>query len=237
MKSLKNSLIRALILGAKRFGSAVGMTRARRVGRVIGTLVYYLITRERKVAFSNIRRAFPDLGEKEANGLVLATSRHLGESLLELTALETMSDDELRSVTVIRGGEYLKDAVATNRGVVIFSGHIGNWEWLAIATHLLGLRMMTVARKLYDERLNELIVSSRSRFGVETIGRGSESSALAVMKTLRRGGILAVLIDQSIRTPSVLVPFFGDPAPTPSSGIRRPGAEPPLCADNGVARS
>jgi len=63
-------------------------------------------------------------------------------------------------------------------------------------------------------------VRSRARHGVTSIGRGSASSAKEILQTLKRGAILAALIDQNIDAECANVPFFGVPAPTPTGPAR-----------------
>jgi KDO2-lipid IV(A) lauroyltransferase len=86
---------------------------------------------------------------------------------------------------------------------------------MAASIALAGFRMNVIAREIEESRFNDYIVAARARFGIDTIGRGSASSARDIIRTLRGGAILGVLIDQNIRAEIVKVPFFGRLAPTP----------------------
>jgi Kdo2-lipid IVA lauroyltransferase/acyltransferase len=98
---------------------------------------------------------------------------------------------------------------------VIFTAHCGNWEWLSYATGLLGRPVSVLQRERDSPEMNRYITELRARANVHTIDRGSGSSARDMIQAIRRGGILAFVIDQNIRTESVKVPFFGRPALTP----------------------
>jgi KDO2-lipid IV(A) lauroyltransferase len=58
-----------------------------------------------------------------------------------------------------------------------------------------------------------MLVETRRRHGVSSIPRGA--SAVSAYKVLKRGELLAMLIDQDIDVDGLFVPFFGVPAHTP----------------------
>src|SRR6266542_5371413 len=117
--------------------------------------------------------------------------------------------------TEIHDEHYIDQALASGRGALIFTGHCGNWEWLAATVSLLGHPLTVLQRERDEPDLNRFIMRIRSRFGMRGIGRKSSASALEMFRALRGGGLLAFLIDQNIRAESVKVPFFGQPALTP----------------------
>lgn len=96
------------------------------------------------------------------------------------------------------------------------TGHIGNWELLAAYFGLKGVPLTVIGRRLGNPLLNRMVVEARQRSNVSTITRNSRSAPREILRVLRSGRILAVLIDQDTRGPSVFVPFFGGPASTPS---------------------
>ena len=71
-----------------------------------------------------------------------------------------------------------------------------------------------------EVEMNQFITDLRARSGVRTIDRGSLSSAREMIQVIRRGGMLAFVLDQNIRTESVKVRFFGVPALTPIGPAR-----------------
>ena len=75
--------------------------------------------------------------------------------------------------------------------------------------------MAVVARALEETGLNELLLGFRRRFGTATLERGAPGAARRLLRVLRAGGSLGMLIDQDTRVEGVWVPFFGRPAFTP----------------------
>ena len=215
LQALKNGAIYRALLGAAALGRRLSLESARRKGARLGGLAWTLLGRERRKALRNLAIAFPDRTAEERERIGCAAFRHLGTSLFEVAWLPNLDPAVLAQTTRIEGLETFRAAVESGRGVVLFTGHCGNWEWMCAAIALSGIRMNTVARQLYDDRINDFIVASRGQFGVNTIGRGSASSGKEILQTLRKGYVLGMLIDQSLKVESVTIPFFGVPASTP----------------------
>jgi KDO2-lipid IV(A) lauroyltransferase len=110
--------------------------------------------------------------------------------------------------------DYLPPLVAhcgTGRGAVLAVPHMGSWETAAIACHLNGIPIFSLAatqkNPLTDSYLNYL----RRRPGIETIARGS-GVMKDVLRKLKSGDVLAILPDVRMKTPGVLIPFLGGQA-------------------------
>lgn len=200
---------------ASRIGRSLSLSSARRLGIAIGRLSWSVVAKERNKALRHLALALPELSEGERVGIARQSFAHLGQSLLEICWLPNLDATQLERTTSIEGLEHFRAAVDGGRGVVLFTGHCGNWEWMAATIGLLGFKMNVIAREIYDPRLNAFIIRSRATHSVKTIGRGSTSSAREILQTLKEGAVLGVLIDQNIKAETVTVPFFGHPAPTP----------------------
>lgn len=219
-QEFKNGAIYRSLRLAASAGRRLSLPAARAVGRRLGELAFRTVPRERRKALGSLALAFPDWPDAERRRVAHATFLHLGTSLLEIAWLPNLTTPRFERTTRFEGLENLRAAADAGRGVVLFTGHCGNWEWMAAAIALAGFRMNVVARQLYDPRINDFIVESRRRFGVETIGRGSIAAAREILQTLRSGDVLGVLIDQSIKAENAMIPFFGMPAPTPIGPAR-----------------
>jgi len=105
-------------------------------------------------------------------------------------------------------------------GVVLVTGHCGNWELMArtIARRCGGLTV--VAREAYLDTLNDFLVGLRKKGGVETILRGSSDSPRQLLSAVKEGRTLGMLIDQDTKVEGIFVPFFNHPAHTPVGAAR-----------------
>jgi KDO2-lipid IV(A) lauroyltransferase len=70
---------------------------------------------------------------------------------------------------------------------------------------------------LYDPRLDELLVALRESKGIRSLER--DRSGREALRVLRRGECLGVLIDQDTSVGGDFVPFFGQPAHTPTGPL------------------
>lgn len=220
LKAFKNWLIWRALVGAFAVGRRIPLAAGRRIGKRVGRLAHGVLPRERRKALASLATAFPELPDAERQSLCRSTFEHLGQSLFEIFWLPNLTAANFEETTRVEGAENLRRACDQRRGVVLFAGHCGNWEWLSAAIALGGFEMNTIARDIYDPRINDFVVQSRARHGVKSIGRGSAGSAKEILQTLKRGAILAALIDQNIDAECADVAFFGKPAPTPTGPAR-----------------
>ncbi|MFN7940922.1 MAG: lysophospholipid acyltransferase family protein [Thermoanaerobaculia bacterium] len=188
---------------------------AQAFGRRLGRTGWRLAARDRTRSLEHLEIAFPERTLEARERLSRASFEHFGAMLAECLWLRHRGETELRRRVAMEGWEHVEAARAEGRPIHIATGHCGNWEMLAAALNAHGLGMAVVARELDDPGLQALLVDFRSRFGSRTIVRGAPGAARDLLRALRGGGALGMLIDQDTRVDGVWVPFFGRPAYTP----------------------
>ena len=179
-----------------------------RIGKLIGLLIYYLDVPHRRIVRRNLAFAYPEWSLGQIKRISRRTFQNLGTTFLEILHLTALSrEDILKSVRVV-GLENLQHAQQSKKGLIIVSGHLGSWEMgLLYACCILEKPFLGVAKKIRFARLNRHIYHLRTRFGLKIVYK---KGALPEMRrTLRRGGILGLLVDQSRRSEGVEVTFFG----------------------------
>jgi KDO2-lipid IV(A) lauroyltransferase len=187
----------------------------RGIGIFFGHLGWHVLRRERRLAMENIAMAFPDWSERRRETAIRRMFHHLGESMLELLWLPNLDARTLARTTSFENTERVKELIRAGRGIVTFTAHCGNWEWLGYAVASNEMPLTVLGRERREPEFNRFITGIRAGAGIRTIGRGSTGAAREMILALRRGGLLGFLIDQNIRAESVKVPFFGKPALTP----------------------
>jgi KDO2-lipid IV(A) lauroyltransferase len=212
-------LYRALV-AVTALGRRLPLPAARAIGRALGWLAWHVARRDRTMALRHLAIAFPEQDEACRHLTARAMFRHLGMSLLEITWLPNVTDATRSITTTVEGFDRLQNLIDSGRGVVIFTAHCGNWEWLSYITGTFGRPVAVLQRERDDPRMNRYITALRARAGVRTIDRGSPTGSRDMIRAIRSGGILAFVLDQNIRTESVKVPFFGRPALTPIGPVK-----------------
>ncbi|HET7711398.1 MAG TPA: lysophospholipid acyltransferase family protein [Thermoanaerobaculia bacterium] len=215
----KQFLYRALLV-VSAVGRRLPLSLARAVGSTLGRLGWSVARREREKALRHLALAFPERTAAERRTIAKSMVRHLGMSLLEIAWLPNITAENRHRTTVVEGFDRVQEVIDGGRGVVIFTAHCGNWEWLSYITGTFGRPVSVLQRERDEPEMNRYITEMRARAGVRTIDRGSPSAAREMIQAVRRGGILAFVLDQNIRTESVKVPFFGHPALTPIGPVR-----------------
>ncbi len=201
------ALLRRLPLGA-----------ARSVGAFLGLAWFHLVPIRRATSIRQIRAAL-GLGTADARRVARETYRNLGRSAAEFLRV----DDAAATVRVSGWDRYLA-ARARGRGVVVVTGHFGNWDLLACAAALRGEPVHVVTKDLKDSGVNALWMEARRRAGVRL--HAAAGSMPALVAALRAGEVVALVIDQDAPF-GVALPFFGKDANTslaPAVLARRTGA-------------
>ena len=215
-KRAKRSVRYALV----RLGTwVVGLLPARMasdLGGLLGGWAFWLASSERGKALASLEVAFPNVSEVERFHLAHQCFSHLGRSIFELVCvaeIDRQVDEWIEWPASDR--QVLDEALAAKKGVVFVSGHVGSWELLARRVSLAGYPCQTIAKETTDPRLTRLIERFRVSAKLKSIWRGKEGAAKQMLRALKQGEILGLLIDQDTDVQSLWVPFFGRPAKTP----------------------
>lgn len=217
LKTFRDAALYRALLAITFFARLIPLPIGRFLGARIGDLARMVLRRDRERSLAHLALAFPEKSHAERVAIMRAMFRHLGVTLFEVTWLSKADEKTIMSLTEWDGLEHLKEAAASGRGILYFTGHLGNWEWMAAAVRYAGVPVTVIAREVRDSRFNDYTVALRTRFGIRTIERGSASAAKKLLQALRSPGeILGALIDQNLKAESVDVPFFGMPARTPA---------------------
>ena len=178
----------------------------------------------RRIGLRNLEIAFPEKSKAERAELLKGTFDNLGRVLGELSHFHNFTKADLEKLIDFELDEESKRLYERNklegRGVLITTGHLGNWEMLVLGFAALYEPISSLARPLDNPRIDEMLNRLRTRFGNRPINK--TNSAMLAIKILREGGILGTLSDVNAHPKEgVFVPFFGVPACTLSGAAMR----------------
>jgi Kdo2-lipid IVA lauroyltransferase/acyltransferase len=211
---------RSLRVWAIRAGLWLGSVLPFRVvwaaGGLVGRLAWVLGRRDRQLALDNLALALPGLPEAERRAIAKGTFLHFGHGAAEVAQIARIDRDLERYVTIAGDGEALLRAARDGgKGFIFVTGHLGSWELLARRIVRAGVPAAVIAARSWDRRIDDMVEAFRARGGVPTLFREDPGSSRGLLRTLRDGKALGILIDQDTKVQSVFVPFFGHPAATP----------------------
>jgi len=189
------------------------------LGKILGHFLYYFDVPHRRVIRRNLQFIHSEWSRNQIQNLAKRIFQHLGITILEFLQMAYLSNEELIRNVQIEGEEILAEALANQRGVVLISAHLGNWEIAWQVCPIFFKQQITgVAKKLRNVQLNRLIHNRRTRFGNRVLFK--KGALPDMMQTLRRGELVGLLMDISRRFDSVEVKFFGRRATaTPAAAL------------------
>jgi holo-[acyl-carrier-protein] synthase len=183
-----------------------------------GKVLYHLLPFRRGVVLGNLRRVFGDvISERDIRRLAQAYGAHFTRFLFEFAKLPLMSAERRKVWVRVENVDAPLRAHAQGKGVLILTGHFGNWEVATVA----GMGQFPqyqrlfhfVRRPLKPLWLNDFINRRFQRSGFGTLPK--RGSLEAILELLAGGAILVYVMDQHAGgKDGVLVDFLGHPAST-----------------------
>ena len=182
-------------------------------GKGLGTLYFKFIKKQRNRAVKQRMESLHN-SQEEAEKLIRASFINMGKNFMEALYMPALNKENFHKHIEIDHLEIMEQALAEKHGVVVLTGHVGNWEWLSAAFTMNDMPVTAIAKPQpnmdYTNALNEL----RSKINVEIFSRGT-SELLSAAKALKKGKILGFLADQDAGPGGAFIEFLGKTASTP----------------------
>jgi KDO2-lipid IV(A) lauroyltransferase len=196
-------------------------------GELLGLLIFLAWGSRRKIAVDNIRNSLPLLqGHGTAVQIAQMTFRYLGRSFTEMVKIYYGLGRALVESVEVRGTEHYRSAKEKGKGVIIITGHCGNWEMAAIVFGSRVGGIYGVARKQDNPYLNAFVAKMRGVFGNRIIYK--QGALKSILRVLRDDGNVGILMDQAVvKDEGYIVDFLGRGAWTtkmPALIARKTGA-------------
>lgn len=178
----------------------------------LGDLVYLLSRRRRTLLLSNLHHAFPNDDFTRRRRIARESCRRLIETGLLSIASPYLSDSRIREIAQLtsQARVILERRSESKRPLILGSPHLAYWESQTWIGHLLGAslgRFGVFYRPLDNPQLNQFVLQTRERFGMELLSRKEGlSQALKIMRT---NGAIGILFDQNAGLQGALTTLFG----------------------------
>ncbi len=180
----------------------------------LGRLAFRILGNYQRQTLANLTLAF---GHEKKPAEIRAIGRdcfiYLAKNVVDIARFPRLSRADFDQLIVIENLAEFDAAFKHGKGLVALTGHIGNWELMGAWFSLRNYPITAIGRKLFDYRLTKMLTAARESKGIKNVDRND--AARAILKCLRKGEIVGILIDQNTNVDSVEVNFFGQPARTP----------------------
>ncbi len=187
----------------------------------VGVLVWWLLSRRRKLAINNVLQAKitsdPIEAKKIAKKSFVSFSMLTIESLAASRLITPETFSKYIDVSEV-SPEVEKTLKNPEVGVLLCSAHLGNWE---VSGHAISFwkRLIAVARTLDNPYAQKLLEKRNPRRNIEIVAKHSADRG-ALLRPLKNGMLLGLISDQHASSHRVLVDFMGTPAWTLTSVAR-----------------
>ena len=184
----------------------------------VGGRVYRRLDHERHAALSaNLGQVLgPSVGPRELERAVRRGFASYGRYWVEAFRLEDLTAAQIRQRLRIEGRDHIDAALATGRGAIFASPHIGNWDaggaWLAAS----GYPATAVVERLRPAQLYERFAVYRRALGLELLPLDDGTETLrGVIRALRAGRLACLVCDRDLTGGGLEVRLFGARAVMP----------------------
>ncbi|KPK38335.1 MAG: hypothetical protein AMJ78_10185 [Omnitrophica WOR_2 bacterium SM23_29] len=184
------------------------------VGRRFGDILYCLIGKRSLIAYANLKAAFGGrYTPVQLKGIIKSECRSLSQSFIEVLKFPVFGDDYVDKYIKVEGEDKIKAALKGGRGVILLTGHFGNWELSSLVGALKGYKMNVLARWQKFDMLNGYLNKMRSFRGADVISK--DDSREMITRALNRNEVVGILSDQDGGKRGEYVEFFRRLASTP----------------------
>ena len=202
--ALTDRLKGALVVGSLRLFALLPWRAVQRTGAGLGWLMWKLPNRSRDVASINLAKCFPELDAAAHGQLLRRSLMDIGRTLTESAcAWIWPAQRSLDLVREVEGLEVLQAALASGKGVVGITSHLGNWE---VLNHFYCAQCKPIIfyRPPKLKAVDDLLREQRVQLG-NRVAPSTREGILSIIKEVRKGGAVGIPADPE---PSVSSGFF-----------------------------
>ena len=189
-----------------------------RVAAAVAGVCYHFFHRQRRALNENLAWVLGTTDRREVDAVARRAFRNFGKFVIDFIHFPRMTQEEVRQRLVFSQWTELDEAASSGRGVLIVTIHLGVWDLGAAALAAYAYPINAIADSFGYPKMNDLVHGSRERLGMKVIP--VDRVGPGVFRALKRGEILAMLIDTPLPGQAITVDFFGAPAEVSSVPAR-----------------
>ena len=190
----------------------LGFKLASNLGSFIGGLLGPFFRSKKKI-ISNIKKALPEIGEKNIEIISKKMWKNYGRILSEYVFIKNFRNSKNEKIISVEGQEILDKIKNTKEPVVFISGHFNNFELLAMQIEKSGINLAAIYRPLNNIFLNKIMERIRKKYICRKQIKKGSSGTRDLLKSFKKNYSIALMIDQRV-SEGIRCEFFGQPALT-----------------------
>ncbi len=185
----------------------ISLNTGKKIALIIYFLTYKLFRYRRKVIVSNLKLVYGDNLPKPLNELLKGIYKNFIFLWMEFLQNNKVEKKNLSNIFTVYNSVIFDQAYKHNKGVILISGHMGNFEWLGQMHGQLGHKISGIAKKLKNPLVNQLVEKIRLRDNMGVIY--TKNAMREGVEVLKKKNLLAIVMDQDAKKKGVFVDFMG----------------------------
>ena len=169
--------------------------------------------RSKKLIHSNLKKAFPDISLDHLNGITKMMWNNYGRVFAEYMFIKKFREDRSNKNIIIEGQEILEDIKKKNKSVVFISGHLSNFELMAMHIEKSGIKLSAIYRPLNNIFLNKIMERIRKKYICKYQIKKGIGGMKKLMHLKKLNYSTALMIDQRV-SQGIRSDFFNQKALT-----------------------
>ena len=169
--------------------------------------------RSKKLIHSNLKKAFPDISLNHLNGITKMMWNNYGRVFAEYMFIKKFREDRSNKNIIIEGQEILEDIKKKNKSVVFISGHLSNFELMAMHIEKSGIKLSAIYRPLNNIFLNKIMERIRKKYICKYQIKKGIGGMKKLMHLKKLNYSTALMIDQRV-SQGIRSDFFNQKALT-----------------------
>jgi len=155
----------------------------------------------KKIALQQIQDSLPDVNDK--NRIIHDTYKHLAKVAADMYINNSDTDKQI----TIDGWNNIKHSLSLGRGLLIVSGHLGNWEFAGRFLAAQNITINVVIKRLRNQYVNNYTNKIRNKHGIKIIYKNK--SLKPTLQAFKNNEAVVALIDQDAGKEGTCLPFLG----------------------------
>lgn len=195
--------------------SLTPLRTANALARIYVRLLDLALPRLRRTALKNLEMA----GFAGRERITIGVFNSIARLIVSFARFPKITRENIHHWIRYEGLENFEQARSLGKGVLVATGHLGNWELSAFAHAYLSAPMNIVVRPIDNRRIDALVESRRELSGNRAISK--KDAARGILRALAAGEAVGVLIDQNTTADQgAWIDFFGIPACAGSAFVK-----------------
>ena len=154
--------------------------------------------RSKNIIHSNIKNAFPNIDNKNLNQITKKMWNNYGRVFAEYIFIKDFRLGKLSSKIEISGQEILNEIISHNKQAVFVSGHLGNFELMAMQLEKAGIKLSAIYRPLNNIFLNPIMENIRKKYICKNQVKKGIGGMKKLVKLKNNNYSTALMIDQRV---------------------------------------